>query len=75
MLVPMFEPHVSLTGHPGTAETQEKLYLPDPSCTGSLPILKKTHHRKGAGGVAQGADPTFKPQYCKKKKVIQITHK
>jgi hypothetical protein len=45
------------------------------------PYLEK-HTR--AGGVAQGVDPEFKPQYCppppkkkekrkKKKKVIQIT--
>jgi hypothetical protein len=31
-------------------------------------ILKKTHHKKRAGGVAQGVGPKFKPQYCKKKK-------
>jgi hypothetical protein len=24
--------------------------------------------QKRAGGVAQGVDPEFKPQYCKKKK-------
>jgi hypothetical protein len=26
---------------------------------------KKTHHKKGAGGMAQGVGPEFKPQYCK----------
>jgi hypothetical protein len=30
--------------------------------------LKKTHHKKRAGGVAQGEGPEFKPQYCKKPK-------
>jgi hypothetical protein len=30
--------------------------------------LKKTHHKKRAGGVAQGIDPEFKHQYYKKKK-------
>jgi hypothetical protein len=30
--------------------------------------LKKTHHKKRAGGVAQGEGPEFKPQYCKKTK-------
>jgi hypothetical protein len=30
--------------------------------------LKKTHHKKSAGGVAQGVAPEFKPQYRKKKK-------
>jgi hypothetical protein len=32
------------------------------------PILKKTHHKKGVGVVAQGVGPEFKPQYQKKKK-------
>jgi hypothetical protein len=27
------------------------------------PISKKTHHNKRAGGVAQGVDLEFKPQY------------
>jgi hypothetical protein len=31
-------------------------------------IALETHHKKRAGGVAQGVDPDFKPQYCKKKK-------
>jgi hypothetical protein len=31
-------------------------------------LLLKTHHtqKKGAGGISQGADPEFKPQYLKK---------
>jgi hypothetical protein len=28
--------------------------------------LKKTHHKKRAGGMAQGVGPEFKPQYHKK---------
>jgi hypothetical protein len=28
----------------------------------------KIHHKKRAGGVAQGEGPEFKPQYCKKEK-------
>jgi hypothetical protein len=32
------------------------------------PYLERTHHRKRTGGVAQGVDPEFKPQYHKKKK-------
>jgi hypothetical protein len=32
------------------------------------PYLKKKHHKKRAGGVAQGVGPEFKPQYCIKKK-------
>jgi hypothetical protein len=32
------------------------------------PILKKTHYKKIAGGVAQGVGPEFKPQYRQKKK-------
>jgi hypothetical protein len=31
------------------------------------PILKKKPSQKRAGGVAQGVDPEFKPQYHKKK--------
>jgi hypothetical protein len=33
------------------------------------PYLEKTHHKK-AGGVAQGADPEFKPQNRKKKMCV-----
>jgi hypothetical protein len=29
------------------------------------PYLKKTHHKNGAGGVAQGVGPEFKPWYHK----------
>jgi hypothetical protein len=29
------------------------------------PYLEKPHHKKRAGGVAQGVGPEFKPQYCK----------
>jgi hypothetical protein len=32
------------------------------------PCLKNTHHKKSAGGVAQGEGPEFKPQYQKKEK-------
>jgi hypothetical protein len=32
------------------------------------PISKKTLHKKGAGGVARGVGPAFKPQHHKKKK-------
>jgi hypothetical protein len=32
------------------------------------PILKKTLHKKRAGGVAQGVGPEFICQYYKKKK-------
>jgi hypothetical protein len=33
------------------------------------PILKNPiHHNIRSGGVVQGADPEFKPQYCRKKK-------
>jgi hypothetical protein len=30
--------------------------------------VPETPSHKRAGGVAQGRDPEFKPQYCKKKK-------
>jgi hypothetical protein len=33
----------------------------------SRSYLKKTHHKKGLGGVAQGVGPEFKPQHCKNK--------
>jgi hypothetical protein len=32
------------------------------------PYLKTILHKKRAGGVTQGVDPEFKPQYQKKKK-------
>jgi hypothetical protein len=32
------------------------------------PYLKKSHHKKRVGGMTQGIDPEFKPQYCKRKK-------
>jgi hypothetical protein len=28
----------------------------------------KTLHKNGTGGVAQGEDPEYKPQYCKRKR-------
>jgi hypothetical protein len=34
--------------------------------------LKKTH-KKGAGGVAQGVGPEFKPYFCKKQNCAYIT--
>jgi hypothetical protein len=36
------------------------------------PILKNTHH-KNTGGVAQGEDLEFKPQYCKTKQNKTVT--
>jgi hypothetical protein len=38
------------------------------------PYLKKKSLQKRAGGVAQGVDPEFKPQYCKKKKKEMSKH-
>jgi hypothetical protein len=35
------------------------------------PYLKNPFTKKRAGGVAQGVSPEFKPQYCKKKKVLE----
>jgi hypothetical protein len=39
------------------------------------PYLQKAHHKKSAGGVAQGEGLEFKPQYCKKflKKFLKQT--
>jgi hypothetical protein len=34
------------------------------------PHLKKAHHKKRAGGVAQDVGPGFKPQYHKKRKSV-----
>jgi hypothetical protein len=36
------------------------------------PISKKSQHKKRAGGAAQGVGPEFKPQYCKKKRIMKI---
>jgi hypothetical protein len=39
-------------------------------------LSQKNHHRrKRAGGVAQGVNPEFKPQYWKKKKKTHSTEK
>jgi hypothetical protein len=35
------------------------------------PYLENTHHKKKAGGVAQGIGPEFKPQCCKKKNKLR----
>jgi hypothetical protein len=35
-------------------------------------ILKKTHHKKRAGGVVQGVGPEFKLQYRKKKRGVGL---
>jgi hypothetical protein len=32
------------------------------------PYLEKTHHKNGAGGVAEGEGPEFKPHITHKKK-------
>jgi hypothetical protein len=32
--------------------------------------ISKVSNTKRAGGVAQGTDPEFKPQYYKKKKIV-----
>jgi hypothetical protein len=34
-------------------------------------LSRKNPSQKRAGGVAQGVDPEFKPQYCKNKKQKQ----
>jgi hypothetical protein len=36
------------------------------------PYLEKKHHKKRAGGVAQGIGPEFKPQYHKTNKQTNI---
>jgi hypothetical protein len=37
--------------------------------------LENTHYKKnGAGGMAQGEGPEFKPQYCQKKEMFGILH-
>jgi hypothetical protein len=41
---------------------------PPQAKSSSDPISKKKPTQKRAGGVAQGVDPEFKPQYYKKKK-------
>jgi large subunit ribosomal protein L27Ae len=39
------------------------------------PYLKKPFTKNRAGGVAQGEDPEFKPQYCKRKKKENLTNR
>jgi hypothetical protein len=36
------------------------------------PLLKKIHQKKRAGGVTQGVDSEFKPQYTHKKRANAI---
>jgi hypothetical protein len=36
------------------------------------PYLKKTHHKNRGGGVTQGVDLEFKPQYLKKRKKEEL---
>jgi hypothetical protein len=38
------------------------------------PYFEETHHKKRAGGVAQGVGPEFKHQYYKKKKKEAILY-
>jgi hypothetical protein len=38
-------------------------------------LSRKNPSQKGAGGVAQGVGPEFKPQYCKNNKIITIIMK
>jgi hypothetical protein len=38
----------------------------------TTPYLEKNHHKKRTGGVAQGVEPDFKPQYCKKKQKLML---
>jgi hypothetical protein len=38
-------------------------------------LSQKTHHKKRAGGVAQGVDPELRPQYAKHKQINKQTNK
>jgi hypothetical protein len=49
------------------AEIRKTVIQSEPSKQFERPILKKTHHKKRAGGVTQGVSHEFKPQYRKKK--------
>jgi hypothetical protein len=48
------------------AEIRRIMFQSQPQQIVLRPCLKKTHHEKRAGGVAQGVGPEFKPQYCTK---------
>jgi hypothetical protein len=49
------------------AEIRRIMVQSQPGQTVPRPYLRKTHHKKRAGGVPHGEGPEFKLQYCKKK--------
>jgi hypothetical protein len=50
----------------GSRDQEDQGLKPAQASSLQDPILKKTHHKNRAGGVAQGEGPEFKPQHCKK---------
>jgi hypothetical protein len=60
--------HACNPSYSGKRDQEDRSLKPARANTSLDPISKKTHYKKGAGGVAQGVVLKFKPQSCKKKK-------
>jgi hypothetical protein len=58
--------HICNPTYSGGKSQEDRVSKPAQASSSRDPILKKTHHDKRAGGVAQGEGPEFKPQYYNK---------
>jgi hypothetical protein len=59
--------HAYNPSYSGSSDQKDQVSKPAQANSSPDPISKKSII-KSVGGVAQGVDPAFKPQYCKKKK-------
>jgi hypothetical protein len=53
--------HSCNPGYSGSRDEEDQFLKPTPGKVLHRPYLEKTHHKKRADGVAQGAGPEFKP--------------
>jgi hypothetical protein len=53
--------HICDPSYSGSRDQEDRGSKPAQANSSQDPILKKTHHKKRASGVAQGIDPKFKP--------------
>jgi hypothetical protein len=53
--------HTCNPGYSGGRDQEDQGLKPDRGNSSKDPILKKTLHKNGADGVAQGEGPEFKP--------------
>jgi hypothetical protein len=59
--------HTCNPSYSGGRDKEEHSSKSAPGKQLTRPYLEDIHHKKRAGGVAQGVDPEFKPQYQHKK--------